>query len=671
MRTALLLIDLQHDFLRSSQLQPPCAALISAAATLLSVFRRAGAPVVHVWTTIDRADQAMPHWQQREQLICVQGSEGHATPVALQPVPGEWIQHKRCFSGFADGELAQHLRNLEVEQLVLAGVHLRACVRHTAIDAYQQGWRVWIAAEATGDDDPLHAGISREWMARRGMALISTSAVRRLVEDRLAEEAPPSAGAHGCPAHPERLLWSVAPPPPREIDRTVTASRRAQPDWNATDPRQRDALFARLEQELSADQQSLALEIAEQTGKPLRFAAAEVIFAIELVQAARHSALSSAASMTGDGWQARRRALGVVAAITPWNNPLAIPLGKLAPALLHGNAVVWKPAIPGLGVARRCLELLRRCGLPEAVVTLLEGDAQTASFLMDHAGIDGITITGGPAAGLSAQMATCRRPRPLQAELGGNNAAIVWSDADLEAAARAVAAGAFDAAGQRCTANRRVIVPAQIVDHFRECLMQAIADLRWGDPLDPATRIGPVISPQAAQRLESLILRAEQAGDRVHRWGTTPPLPTATHEHCWVAPALVESQNPDGEMVQEESFGPILVLQTAHDWDEALRLCNGVRQGLAAALFSQGQGRLQDFQQRAQAGILKLNTSTAGAEAMAPFNGWKSSGIGPPEHGFGDIEYFTRWQTVYDSQQTMKHLASSDHKPPPELTEPR
>lgn len=646
MKTALLLIDLQHDFLRSSQLQPPRAALISAATDLLTVFRKTGSPVVHVWTTIEHADQAMPHWQQGGSLICLQGSDGHATPAELQPAPGEWIHHKRGFSGFADGQLAQQLRSLEVKQLVVAGVHLRACVRHTSIDAYQQGWRVWIAAEASGDDDRLHAEISREWMARRGVASISASAVRQLVG--IGEPAATSPAAHYCPAHPERLLWMINPPAAPEIDRTVAAARLAQIFWSATDTSERDALFRRVEQDLAANQQELALQIAEQTGKPLRFAAAEVGFAVELVQAARRSALSTLPSMAGNGWQARRRALGVVAAITPWNNPLAIPLGKLAPALLHGNTVVWKPAIPGLGVARRCLEILQRCGLPEAVVSVVEGDAQTATALMEHAGIDAITVTGGPAAGLAAQMATCRRPRPLQAELGGNNAAIVWSDADLETAAQAVVAGAFDAAGQRCTANRRVIVPAGIVDAFRECLMRAIAALPWGDPLDPATRIGPVISPQAAQRLESLLLRAEQAGDRVHRWGTTPTVASATREHCWVAPALIESMNPDSEVVQEESFGPILVLQQAQDWEEALRLCNGVRQGLAAALFSQDQGRWQDFQQRAQAGMLKHNASTAGADADAPFNGWKSSGIGPPEHGAADADFYTRWQTTYD-----------------------
>jgi len=645
MKTALLLIDLQHDFLRSSQLQPPRAALIAAAADLLSVFRKAGSPVVHVWTTSDRADQAMAHWQQQDRLICLRGSHGHATPAELQPVPGEWIQHKRGFSGFADGELAQHLRSLEVEQLVLAGVHRRACVRHTAIDAYQQGWRVWIAAEASGDDDRLHAAIRREWMAQRGMASISASAVRQLVG--AGEAAAPSPGAHSCPAHPERLLWRVEPPAPREIDQAVAATRQVQAGWSGCDLSERDALFRQVEQELAAHQQELALQIAEQTGKPLRFATAEVSFAVALLQAARRSALASLPSLAGNGWQAQRRSLGVVAAITPWNNPLAIPLGKLAPALLHGNAVVWKPAIPGFGVARRCLEILQRCGLPEGLVSVLEGDAQTAAASMEHAGIDAITVTGGPAAGLAAQMATCRRPRPLQAELGGNNAAIVWDDADLEAAAAAVAAGAFDAGGQRCTANRRVIVASGIVDPFRDCLMRAIAALPWGDPLDPATRIGPVISPQAAQRLESLILRAEQAGDRVHRWGTARPLHSGRYEHCWVAPTLVESRNPDSELVQEESFGPILVLQPARDWDEALQLCNGVRQGLAAALFSPSPERWQDFQQRAQAGILKHNASTAGADAEAPFNGWKSSGIGPPEHGIADTEFYTRWQTVY------------------------
>lgn len=646
MTTALLLIDCQHDFLSSDQLQPSRDQLIAAATDLLALFRTSGRPVVHIWTSIDDPQHALPHWRERQPMPCLRCSPGHATPLPLRPLADECVLHKQGFSGFAGDALGRHLHSLGVDTLVLAGVHLRTCVRATAMDGHQQGWRVWIADEACADDDPLHGEISRAWMDQRGMRSIRGSSLKGLLLE--GEPQRPRQHRHHNPAQPQHLLWTIEPPTRPEIASAVAVARAAQADWSATSIDARRRMLQRLEMALAGRRQQLASAIAEHTGKPIALASLELDFAERLIQATRLSGDSSDTQASGEGWRARRCPLGVVAAITPWNNPVAIPLGKLAPALLHGNTVVWKPAIPGIGTARACLDLLHEVGVPEGVVVLLEGDAETARVLMDQPGIDAITLTGGTAAGLAARIASCRRAVPLQAELGGNNASIVWSDADLDAAAAAVAAGAFEAAGQRCTANRRVIVAAPIAEDFRQRLQQAITALPWGDPLDPASRIGPVISPQSARRLEALIERAQLAGATV--WRLSRP-PSGVHSGpCWVAPTLIETTDPSSEIVQQESFGPILVLQRANDWEESLRLCNAVRQGLAAALFSEDPERWRQFQQRAQAGILKRNASTAGAVAEAPFSGWKQSGIGPAEHGTADDEFYGRWQTVYGAE---------------------
>lgn len=644
MRTALLLIDCQHDFLFSDQLQPNRAHLIAAAADLLALFREAQRPVVHVWTSIDDPRQALPHWRDRQPMPCLRGTPGHETPVPLRPMAGECVLHKQGFSSFAGGALATHLRSLEVDTVVLAGVHLRTCVRATAMDGHQQGWRVWIAVEACADDDPLHGEISRAWMDQRGMHSIRGSHIQGLL--RKAQPDTPVQHRHHNPAQPQHLLWTIEPPALPEITAAVAVARAAQAHWLATSLDARHQMLQRLQMALAARHQELATAIAEHTGKPIGLAMVELRFADRLIQATRLRIGSADTRASGESWRAQRCPLGVVAAITPWNNPVAIPLGKLAPALLYGNAVVWKPAIPGIGMARACLNLLQASGVPPGVVVLLEGDAETARALMEQPGIDAITLTGGAAAGLAARIASCRRSLPLQAELGGNNAAIVWSDADLESAAAAVAAGAFEAAGQRCTANRRVIVAAAIAADFRQRLQRAIEALPWGDPLDPASRIGPVISPQAARRLEALIERARLAGATVWRLGG--PSSARPSGPCWVAPTLIETADPDSEIVQQESFGPILVLQRASSWEEALWLCNHVDQGLAAALFSQDSERWRQFQQSVKAGILKRNASSAGAVAEAPFGGWKQSGIGPPEHGDADVEFYSRWQTLYD-----------------------
>jgi acyl-CoA reductase-like NAD-dependent aldehyde dehydrogenase len=368
---------------------------------------------------------------------------------------------------------------------------------------------------------------------------------------------------------------------------------------------------------------------------------------VGLLRAALPWAPDSEPASRGAGWAAYRRPQGVIAAITPWNNPLAIPLGKLAPALLFGNTVAWKPAIPGAGIAQRVFELLEDCGCPLGAVTLLQGDHTTAERLISDPGIDAVTLTGSSGAGYAAQVLCARRRIPLQAELGGNNGVIVWGDADLEKTARMLAIGAFGSAGQRCTAARRLIVDTACFGTFLEPFVTAVRALKWGDPLDEATEIGPVISPASRQRIEELVDRARAAGAEV--LAPHGPRPEAVGTGCYVPPTIVVCGDPVAEIVQEETFGPVAVIQRAGDWDEALALCNGVRQGLVASLFSRSESRQQDFLAKAQAGMLKINAAPEGAAPDAPFCAWKESGVGPPEHGLTDRDFYCRYQTVYQS----------------------
>jgi acyl-CoA reductase-like NAD-dependent aldehyde dehydrogenase len=355
----------------------------------------------------------------------------------------------------------------------------------------------------------------------------------------------------------------------------------------------------------------------------------------------------------GDGVAVRRCPHGTIAIITPFNNPLYLPLGKIVPAILYGNTVVWKPAPEASQVSRRLLALLHDAGWPKGLVTLVEGDRRLGQALLDDPRIDAVSITASSAAGFSAQEACARRRIPLQAELGGNNAAIIWDDADLADAARQVASGAFDQAGQRCTANRRVIVHQAIRDPFVELLLAASGTLPWGDPLDENTRIGPLVSPARRGSVAGMVDRASR------RCG--PPLRPQVGDvprqvrraDAWFPPTILCCDDPQAEIVQEETFGPVLVVQPAGNWREAIELCNGVRQGLAAAVFTRSRDVATRFLDEARAGILKVNRSTADAAVDAPFGGWKASGLGPPEHGAFDLEFFTRPQTVYGAPREL------------------
>jgi acyl-CoA reductase-like NAD-dependent aldehyde dehydrogenase len=237
----------------------------------------------------------------------------------------------------------------------------------------------------------------------------------------------------------------------------------------------------------------------------------------------------------------------------------------------------------------------------------------------------------------------------LQAELSGNNAAIIWHDTDLVRAAEQMAWGAFAFAGQRCTANRRAIVHGPVLEAFVEAVAATTARLAWGDPLEASTDLGPLIDVAKRDEVAGIVTRAQTSG--VARRVLWPK--AAQAGEAWVTrgayaqPAIVCCDRSDHALVQEETMGPLLVVQQAADFTEALALCNGVRHGLAAALFTRSPELQERFREEAHAGILKLNTSTAGADITLPFGGWKASGVGPPEHGAGDVLFYTRMQAVY------------------------
>jgi len=667
---ALLLVDLQQDYLASTGLEPHAAALCAKAAQLLQGFRARSLPVAHVWTTVHEAGERMPHWRDAGVERCMEGSLGHRTPPALVPRAQELVLHKRFYSAFTTVELLPFLRRTGVDTLVLAGVHLRACIRATAVDAYQHGFSVVVTDDAVGDDDPVHAAVSRQYLERRFVRFLSVDQI--LASGTDARPRAPAFAERRVPELPAAIVagvevqttgsaselmlspcngrtetFAVSFADERTLEAAADACDASLQPWQQRPLNERRSLFSRMAEALSADGESFAQQIMREVGKPIADARGEVGFALALVRAAVAASIQPSLAIVGNDWQAVRRPHGVIAIVTPWNNPLAIALGKIVPALLYGNAVVWKPAPQGAAVAARCLRMLMALGLPEGIVNLVNGDRREAERLISLPGIAAVAITGSTAAGTGAQVIAATRRIPFQAEMGGNNAVVVWADADLARAAALISTGAFGSAGQRCTATRRIIVDQRCFDAFLELLQAEVAAMRWGDPADDRTRIGPVVSAAARSRLEALFERALDAGFRSVRPLQRPQVPLSMDNGYWFPPTLVFADAPDAEIVRSETFGPLVAVQRAASWEHAIELCNAVPQGLVASLFSRTEAMQADFLQRACAGILKVNAATAGVSAEAPFCGWKDSGSGPPEHGVGDLEFYTRWQTVY------------------------
>jgi acyl-CoA reductase-like NAD-dependent aldehyde dehydrogenase len=403
----------------------------------------------------------------------------------------------------------------------------------------------------------------------------------------------------------------------------------------------------------------MALEL----GKPITLGHDEVRFAIELLHA------TASMVVRDQVWEvcgrnrsyARRCPPGVVGIITPWNNPVAIPVGKLGPAIAFGNGVVWKAALQAPRTTRLVMEMLLEAGSPSGLVNLLFGGAGTARQIIYRPEVEGISFTGSCAAGREVARLCAHFLKPLQAELGGNNAAIIMPDADVEKSARELTFAAFGFSGQRCTATRRFIVHQAIRRSFEKNLLSSIQSLHLGDPMDPETHVGPVISREKQRMLRDLVREASLRGARVLYGGKIPP---KWDFGCWFEPTVMDTPDPTLTVVQEETFGPVAVLQTAQDLDNALELINGVPQGLVASLYSHDITSQRRFLEEVKSGVLKLNQPTLGVVPEAPFGGWKASGLGPPEHGIWDQESYTRAQALYGWS-----LKEENHKQAPKSSD--
>jgi len=664
LRPLLLLVDLQEDFLARPGLVPGRSALVPRVARLLAGWRALGHPVAHVYTGV-RADgsDCMPHWRRAGPLPCVAGTPGAEPPPPLRPAGGERVFHKQFYSAFGAAGLDAALRELGVDAVVLAGLYLHACVRASALDAYERGLAVWVADEATGTTEPVHAELTRHYLAARVARFADTHALLHAFGAK-----PPAADA-GAPRAPVAWLrgrWIEAgehelrvhrrPSDTREVIAAVplagdddvrsaaAAADAARGAWQRAGRTRRVALLRRWSEQLAAREDELLALLVREVGKPVGEARGELARARAHIDTAVRCVERAALRRLAPGVSVRHAPLGSVALLTPWNNPVAIPVGKLAPALGFGNTVVWKPAHQAPGCARVVAESLAAAGLPPGTVNLVFGEAATARAIIADPRVAAVAVTGSHATGRSAAALCSHFHKPLQAELGGNNAAVVLRDADLEAEAAGLAAAAFGFAGQRCTATRRFIVERAVLEPFTRALRAAVAALRVGDPAEEDTQVGPLISPAARDQVTAVLEQARAEGGQQLCGGTAF---AALPHGAYLEPALVAGLGPDARLVQEETFGPVAVIQPAEHLDEALALANGVPQGLVAGIATRDPAAVRAFVERVEAGIVKLTPGALPVHAEAPFGGWKASGVGPPEHGVWDREFYSRPQALY------------------------
>ncbi|MGH3425649.1 MAG: aldehyde dehydrogenase family protein, partial [Nocardioidaceae bacterium] len=430
------------------------------------------------------------------------------------------------------------------------------------------------------------------------------------------------------PQQPSDLVAEIAAATPERVGEAAADARAAQADWWQGPAAGRSQALSAAADAVAGAAEELTDLVVREVGKPLGEARGEVGRSVAILRYYAQQVFDPVGSVhepSGSGLLfTRRHPRGVAGLITPWNFPLAIPLWKGAPALAFGNSVLLKPAPEATACALRLAELLGPA-LPEGLLTVLPGDAEAGAAVVAHA--DVVSFTGSIAAGRSVATAATERGIPVQAEMGGQNPAVVLPDADVEAAAQQVASAAMGYAGQKCTATKRVIVVGD-GGPFREAFVSAVASLQNGDPGQSGVTVGPVISEAARDNVLAAAEDARRAGGNVLTGGV------ASERDGWfVEPTVVEGVPEDHRLACDEVFGPICLLQSAADLDDAVRIANAVPHGLAAAVYTRDVGVAVAAGDRLDAGLVKVNAPTSGVDFYLPFGGEKASSLGQREQG--------------------------------------
>lgn len=458
------------------------------------------------------------------------------------------------------------------------------------------------------------------------------------------------------PANVDQILGRAAASDAKDALDAIAAARAAQPAWAALPGPERGRVLFRAAALLEERKAQFAEELSREEGKTRAEATGEVGRAVDLLR-----------YFGGEGWRVggetlpadtphtllytSRIPLGVVSIITPWNFPIAIPTWKIVPALITGNAVVFKPASITPILATRLVEVLDAAGLPKGVLNLvLGGGSKVGDVLVTDERVDGVSFTGSYKIGHSIYQKTAPRIVRTHLEMGGKNPVIVAADADIAKAVGIVVRGGFGLTGQACTSTSRVIVEQPILQEFTRALVAAAEQLPVGDPLADGVQMGPASS--ASQRQTDLEYVEVGLGEGAKLLTGGAPEGEAFGKGYFVRPTVFGDVRADMRIAQEEIFGPVVGVLAADDLEHAFHLANNINYGLSASIVTNDLKKAMRFAEQAEAGMLKINQPTPGVSVQAPFGGFKQSGSGMfKEMGATAVDFYTRVKTVYVDAQ--------------------
>jgi len=452
------------------------------------------------------------------------------------------------------------------------------------------------------------------------------------------------------PSNVKDVVGEFAKASSADLERAIAAAKTALKKWSQSNPQERFDVLDRAGTEILARKEELGRLLSREQGKPLadgigEAARAGYIFKFFAGEALRPSGEKIDSTRPGIDVEITREPVGVVAAITPWNFPLAIPAWKIAPALACGNTVVFKPAelVPASPWA--LVDIVQRAGLPPGALNLVQGPgARIGAALSASPDVDAVSFTGSQAIGPSVAASAVKTGARVQLEMGGKNPLIVLDDADLKTAVSVAVNGAFFQAGQRCTASSRLIVTEGIHDQFVAAMIARMKTLVVDDALKPGTEIGPVVDQRQLEKNLQYVDIGRKEGARLAEGGGLLKRET---DGYYMAPALFTESSGDMQINRDEIFGPVASIIRVKNYDEALTTANATEFGLSAGIVTTSLKYASHFKRHSQSGLVMVNLPTAGLDYHVPFGGRKKSSYGPREQGTYARDFYTLVKTSY------------------------
>jgi alpha-ketoglutaric semialdehyde dehydrogenase len=453
------------------------------------------------------------------------------------------------------------------------------------------------------------------------------------------------------------------------VGRAVDAAAAAFEEWRLVPAPRRGEILFRFAHILEREKDELTDLMTREMGKVKAEAGGDVQEAIDMSyymagEGRRLWGQTTPSELQNKFNMSVRVPVGVVGAITPWNFPIAIPSWKLAPALVCGNTVVLKPAEDTPLLAQRFVELLAEAGLPEDVVQIVHGYGETAgAALVRHPQVPIITFTGSRETGVLVTKEAADNLKHVHLELGGKNAIIVMDDADLDLAVEGIVWSAFGTSGQRCTAASRVIAHADVYDALAKRLVERAESMRLGPGWEDDTDIGPVINKAAIEKIHSYTQIGSDEGAKLLTGGEIATDGDLA-KGFYYRPTVFADVEAGMRIAQEEIFGPTTALIRVGDFDEAIRVANGIKYGLSSSIFTRDVNQAFRAMRDLQAGITYINAGTTGAEVHLPFGGTKDTGNGHREAGQAALDVFTEWKSIYVDYSGKLQRAQIDNQKP-------